>query len=145
MQSRGKINAFFEEFPFLVRIIKTKEVREVKVSRVNLDLIRSREVFYLFDRQGLLIEKIRKWGDETLENAIRRHRETYYIVQKRVYDSSYRGYRWIDWLINFFVQYIMYDITVFKTPVNPISTMDQWIKEEHERHRKEVVLNIKQA
>jgi hypothetical protein len=114
-QSREKINAFFDEFPFLAKIAKWWKISDVKVSRVSLELIdanhmESSTVLYIFDKDESLIAKTRGSLKRTLMSIDRSN--IGYIVAVHRWSPSYFGYGFLDWILGNYNE----GITIYKPP-----------------------------
>ena len=144
-QSREKIAAFFQEFPFLTRIVKERKTCEVKVSRVNLATVKAQGDFYVFDRQGVLLGETSALWDRTLNDTLNRLgiQNMGCIVEKTIHDPSYGGYGFFSWLMDFVSSHITYSITVFKAPKD--FDPAKWLEEERRGVQDEVRNETAQA
>lgn len=132
-QSDEKVVAFFKEFPFMGKIVikewfipllpiplktavRPKNTYGVRVSRVNLDLVKERGNFSIFDEHGSLIGQTHEWQDRTLQDELMRidRSNVGFIVEVDPTSPSYYGYGLLDHLTG---NYAL-AITVYKPPTD---------------------------
>lgn len=138
MPSREKVKAFFQEFPFLSKIVRQERVMSVKVSRINLDVFGSNGDFYLFAENGSLILKLKSFGFKTLGDVMMQLENpgcVYYAVRLEYYNKLETLAVPIA-LVQMFLNFLRptYSLTVFKPPKS--FTLSGW-KEEQLRRLKE--------
>lgn len=116
--SRGKVSAFYNEFPSLRRVVRPSRVEWISVSRITRETAVESEYgrLFVFDNHGELITKSRLW--ENMEQAILRAGGqdcVSFVVEKRFpRGSGGGGFSCPGWLA--FLMGEGYTLTIHKLP-----------------------------